>query len=1053
MKNFNLSKLHLRGNRRLVLLWMLCCAFVVNAQINIQGKVKDTSGEPLIGLSVMVKGTTTGTVTDIGGNFSIQVPNQKTELTFSFVGYKKQTLIVGTNKQLTITMQEDAELLNEVMVVGYGTQKKVSMTGSVSQLGNKELVRSPLPNVSQMLAGKLPGLVTKQESGQPGADDATMYIRGMGTWGDAKPMILVDGVERSFNNLDPNEIESVSILKDAASAAVYGVKGANGVILVTTKRGTADKKPEISYSGSMTLSQNTNFPKFLDGEEYAKWYNYAESINGRAPLFTASDINKIKNGDPDGYFGNTNWYDLLFKKTAITHQHNLSVNGGSKNIVYFLSLGYLNQEGTVKNVDFDRYNFRMNVDAKITKDFTVSADISGRVEDRNNPGLSDFTGKGNTSGSNLVNMMMAAHPYINAYDKNGIPMASSLSQKNPLAARDLSGTNDKNNTVVNGSLAFKYDPSFIKGLSMKFTSSYDVEYETNQTFFTPVTLSIFNPIDKSVSLNSGTEFGTNAQLTEGTVKTTRSTFQEQINYNHTFAEKHNFGFLFVAEQSKWKEHKMGAYVEGFDFYDLPQLNFGKLNPKKPTGSSQELPRVGFVGRLNYDYAGKYLAEVSARADASTVFAKENRWGYFPAVSLGWRISEESFIKDNFSFIDNLKLRVSGGLLGNDRIDPFQYLRMMALTPDSKVDGVDPKIIPAGVIGGVPVNGLYSSNVPNYDITWEKSHNYNIGLDASLWNGLLSMEVDGFYKVTKDILTGVAALHPPSIGGYYPGVVNMGMVDVKGFELVLKHKNKIGEVNYFLKGNISYAKNRILRIDESANIPDYQRVIGTSVGTKFGFIADGLFQTDKEAQTSPTWSKSARAGDIKYRDINGDGKITYEQDQVAIGKSNVPEMNFGFELNADWKGFDFSANFQGAAMCDVSLMGNYPGIGWDDTAYTRTFYGNANTPRYLVQGSWTPENTSGKYPRLDTQYRDNNNCASSLWVKDGSYIRLKALQIGYSIPSKLLAKMNIARMRVYASGSNLFTLSGLDYLDPEVPDVNNGYYPQQRTFSFGMNLTF
>jgi TonB-linked SusC/RagA family outer membrane protein len=1041
MKIMNLSKLRLRGFRRLVLLWMLCCAFIVNAQINVRGTVKDTNGEPLTGLSVLVKGTSMGTITDISGNFSIQVPNQKNELTFSFIGYKKQTLVVGNNKQVTITMQEDNELLDEVMVVGYGTQKKVSMTGSVSQLGNKELVRSPLPNVSQMLAGKLPGLVTKQESGQPGADDAAMYIRGMGTWGDAKPMILVDGVERSFNNLDPNEIESVSILKDASSAAVYGVKGANGVILVTTKRGTADRKPQISYSGSMTLSQNTNFPKFLDGEEYAKWYNYAESINGRTPLFTASDIDKIKNGDPDGHFGNTNWYDLLFKKTAITQQHNVSVNGGSKNIVYFLSLGYLNQEGTVKNVDYDRYNFRMNVDAKITKDFTVSADISGRVEDRSNPALSDFTGKGNTSGSNLVNMMMAAHPYINAYDKNGIPMASSLSQKNPLAARDLSGTNDKNNTVVNGSIAFKYDPSFIKGLSMKFTSSCDVEYETNQTFFTPVTLSIFNPSTKEVTLNTGLEFGTNAQLTEGTVKTTRSTFQEQINYNHTFAEKHNFGFLFVAEQSKWKEHKMGAYVEGFDFYDLPQLDFGKTNPQKPTGSSQELPRVGLVGRLNYDYAGKYLAEVSARADASTVFAKENRWGYFPAASLGWRISEENFIKDNFSFVDNLKLRVSGGILGNDRIDPFQYLRMMTLT------------VPAAVIGGVPVNGLFSSNVPNYDITWEKSHNYNIGLDASLWNGLLSMEVDGFYKVTEDILTGVAALHPPSIGGYYPGVVNMGKVDVKGFELVLKHNNKIGQVNYFLKGNISYAKNRILRIDESANIPDYQRVIGTSVGTKFGFIADGLFQTDKEAQTSPTWSKSARAGDIKYRDINGDGKITYEQDQVAIGKSNIPEMNFGFELNADWKGFDFSANFQGAAMCDVSLMGFYPGIGWDDTAYTRTFYGNANTPRYLVQGAWTPENTTGKYPRLDTQYRDNNNCASSLWVKDGSYIRLKTLQIGYSIPLKLLTKMNIARMRVYASGSNLFTLSGLDYLDPEVPDVNNGYYPQQRTFSFGMNLTF
>lgn len=1041
MKNFNLSKLHLRGNRRLVLLWMLCCAFVVNAQINIQGKVKDANGEPLMGLSVMVKGTTVGVVTDLKGDYSIVVPNQNATLTFSFVGYQKQMLVVGTSRQLNVTMIENSESLGEVMVVGYGSQKKVSVTGSVAQIGGKELKQSPMSNITQMLAGKLPGLITKQESGQPGADDAAMYIRGMGTWGDAKPMILVDGVEREFNNLDPNEIESISILKDASAAAVYGVKGANGVILVTTKRGTADKKPEISYSGSLTFTQNTNFPEFLDGEEYAYWYNYAETINGRTPIFSASDINKIKNGDLDGYFGNTNWSDLLFKKTAVTKKHNVSISGGSQNLVYFLSLGAMNQEGTVKNVNFDRYNFRMNVDAKITKDFSVSTDISGRIEDRNSPALSDFNGKGNTSGSNIVNMMMGALPYINAYDKNGVPLASSISVVNPLAARDLSGTSNSNSSIVNSSIAFKYNPSFVKGLSMKFTSSYDLEYTTSKTFFTPFTLSVFNPNTKEVTSNTGAGFGTNSQLTEGTVKSSRATFQEQIDYKHTFAETHNVGFLFVAEQSKYKLHSMGAYAEGFDFADLPQFDFAKTNPNKPTGYSLETPRLGYVTRLNYDYANKYLVEVSGRADASSVFAKENRWGYFPAASLGWRISEENFIKDNLTFINNLKLRVSAGILGNDRIAPYQYLRMMGVTT------------PAAVIGGVAVNGLYTSNVPNLDITWEKSHNYNIGLDATLWNGLLSMEFDGFYKLTKDILTGVSSLNPPSIGGNYPSVVNMGIADVKGFELTLQHKNKIGELTYSLKGNIAYAKNRILRIDESANIPDYQRIIGKSIGLKMGFIADGLFQTDKEAQTSPHWSSTARAGDIKYRDINGDGKITYDQDQVVIGKSNIPEMTFGFELTTEWNGFDFSANFQGATMCDVALMGNYPGIGWDDTPYTRPFYNNANAPRYLVQGAWTPDNPTGQYPRLDTQYRDNNNCFSSMWVKDGSYVRLKMVQLGYNFSKKLLNKINISALRLYVSGSNIFTISGLQYLDPEAPDVNNGYYPQQRTFSTGLSLTF
>jgi len=1003
--------------------------------------VKDTNGDPLIGISVMVKGTTTGTVTDVEGHFYIVVPNQSATLVFSFLGYKKQMIAVGSNKELLVTMTENSESLGEVMVVGYGTQKKVSVTGSVSQIGGNELKQTPMPNMSEMLAGKLPGLITRQESGQPGSDDAAMYIRGMGTFGDATPMILVDGVERAFNNLDPNEIESISILKDASAAAVYGVKGANGVILVTTKRGSIDKKPQISYSGSLTTSQNTNFPQFLDGEQYAYWYNYAQTINGRAPLFTQSDIAKIKNGDPDGYFGNTNWSDLLFNKTALTKQNNVSVSGGSQNLVYFLSLGALNQEGTVKNVNFDRYNLRMNVDAKITKDFTVSADVSGRVEDRNTPALSDFSGKGSTSGLNIINMMMGALPYINPYDKNGVPMASSISVVNPLAARDLSGNSNNNSTIINTSLALKYNPSFIKGLSTKFTSSYDIEYTTTKTFFTPFALTVFNPATAEVTTNVGAGFGTVSQLTEGTVATTRATFQEQVDYKHTFGEKHNFGFLFVAEQSDYKLHSMGAYAQGFDFNDLPQFNFALSNPNKPTGYSTETPRLGYVTRLNYDYGGKYLAEVSARADASSVFSKENRWGYFPAASLGWRISEEEFIKDNFSFVDNLKLRGSAGILGNDRIDPYQYLRTMGITS------------PAAVIGGLPVNGLYTSDVPNLNITWEKSYNYNIGLDVSLWKGLLSMEVDGFYKLTKNILTGVSSLNPPSIGGNYPSVVNMGVVDVKGFELVLKHQNKIGEVNYSVKGNLSYAKNRILKIDESSNIPDYQRIIGQSVGVKMGFIADGLFKTDEEAQTSPHWSSSARAGDIKYRDINGDGKITYDQDQVVIGKSNIPEMNFGLELAANWKGFDFSANFQGAAICDVALMGNYPGIGWDDTPYTRAFYNNANAPLYLVQNSWTPNNPNALYPRLDTQYRDNNNCASSMWIKDGSYVRLKMIQLGYNFPQKMLNKINLSALRLFISGSNIFTLSGLQYLDPESPDVNNGYYPQQRTFSTGLSLTF
>ena len=1006
--------------------------------IQITGKVLDKSGEPIIGANVFEKRTKNGAITDVDGNFSINA--QKGDIIIiSYVGFLPQEIKIENQQEINVTLIENDQILEEVVVVGYGVQKKSSLTGSVSQIDNKELLRAPLPNISQTLAGKLPGLVTRQDSGQPGYDNASVYIRGVGTWGDSTPMILVDGVERPYNNLDPNEIESIAILKDASAASVYGVKGANGVILVTTKRGVA-QKPLISYSGSLTLGENIKFPEFLNGEEFAYWYNYAEEINGREPLFSKNDVDKIVNGDPDGYFGNTNWYKKLFK-TAVTHQHNLSVNGGSDKILYFLSLGYLDQEGTVKNVSYNRYNLRSNVDAKITNDFTVSMDLSGRVEDRYGLGVGDFTGKASSSSLNLITMMMAAHPYINAYDNEGMPLASSLSIKNPLAARDQSGTNKISSTFFNGSLAFKYNPSFLKGLALKFTSSYDLEYQNNKKFFTPFTLNVFDPRNKSVTTNFGAGLGTDTQLTEGSVKTTRVTFQEQANYMRTFNEKHNLNILFVAEQSTWKTHGTGAYMRGFDFKELPDFNFGKESPDKPTGYTQELPRVGFVGRINYDYEGKYLVEVSSRADASSAFSKENRWGYFPAMSLGWRISEESFIKNKYSFIDNLKLRFSAGILGNDRIESFQYLRMMSIS------------VPGAVIGGKPVNGLYTNNVPNYDITWEKSYNYNVGFDLRLWKGLLSAEFDVFYKKTKDILTGVASLYPPSMGGNYPSVVNMGIVDNRGFELTLEHTNKVGAVSYWLKGNLSYAKNRILRIDESDNIPDYLREIGNPIGQKYGFIYDGLFQSDEEAKKSPIWGGSAKAGDIKYRDINGDGKISYDQDRVVIGKSNIPEMMFGLNVGAQWKDFDISAFFQGAAICDIALMGYYPGIGWDDTQFTRPFYNNANTPRYLVKDAWTPTNTNAKYPRLDTQFRDNNNAASSLWVEDGSYLRLKTVQIGYNLPNKLLKKYKIEGVRLYLAGSNLFTLSGIEYLDPESPDVNNGYYPQQRTYSFGVNLSF
>lgn len=1012
-----------------------------------KGVVVDQNGQPVTGANIVIKGTTTGATTGIDGDFTIDVLDTDV-LKISFIGYITQEVAVKNKNTLSITLQEDTKALGEVVVVGYGTQKKISVTGAISTVDSKELKTAPSGNLSSMLQGRLPGLITKQSSGQPGSDGASLLVRGFTTLGGNSPLVIVDGIARSFPNVNPDEIESITILKDATSAAVYGVRAANGVILVTTKRGS-NQKPTVTFNSSISASTNTNFPKFLNGPDYARYYNLAQELDGVSEenrRFSPSVIDRITNGDPNGIYGNTDWFDLLFKDFAPTYTNNVSLNGGTDRFKYFLSLGSYNQEGIIDRTSYDRYNVRANIDAKVTNNFSVTVNLAAQQSDVKEPGLTTSIGN---SYASVFSQALLSHPYLPAYI-DGVPVGTDTGENgvnNGVAARDLSGVNNLRNRKFEGNISFKYDIPGVKGLSVKLNAAYDAGYAMKKLDQLPYKLAVFNRNNETYSLRDARHaLSGDAVINQWFSDNGNATVQTSVNYSNTFG-KHDISGLFLYEYTNEKGSSMSSGKKGFPITDIMDLDYGEeVITDLIKGGHSVFKRAGYVARINYAYDSKYLFEFTGRIDGSPNFPSENRWGFFPGVALGWRISSEDFFRNNVSFVDNLKLKLSAGKLGNDNIGSYAYIQTMSLSKD-----------PTVMFGPDLYRYLNTNGVPNKNITWEKTTSYNVGLEADMWNGLLGVEADVFYMVTKDILQAQAGLYPPSMGGYYPSTLNFGTMDNRGFELTLTHRNRIGDFSYNVRGNISWARNKVIKTTEDANIPSQLRATGNPIGLKYGFVSEGLFQDEDEIANSAIYGEtgSTLPGDIKLKDLNGDGVITREQDRTVVGRSNTPEMMFGLNINGEYKGFDFNIFFQGAALCDVALCGVYSDRGGieDNTFYTKPFYCDGNAPYYLVEGAWTPENRNAKYPRLGITSRTNGGKWSDWWVRDGSYLRLKNLQIGYTIPQVLTQKISIEKVRFYVSGSNLFTLDHLDYLDPEMPDVNQGYYPQQKVFEFGLNLVF
>lgn len=1041
----------------------------VFAQNSLTGVVKDADGAPLAGVTVMVQGTQNGAVTDIDGRYKLSVPSGAV-IVYSSLGLSTVTFQYAGQSVHNVVMTDDAQYLDDVVVVGYGTAKKGNLTSAVSAIKGDELLKAPSTNVSQVLAGKLPGISSVQESGEPGLDQASLRIRGS-VYGVA---YIVDGFPvDNINDIDPADIESVSVLKDGASAAVYGLKAAGGVIIITTKNGNPGQV-KIQYNASLGASMNANFPTFMNGPQYAYYYNMAQMMDQLAngeisspkqyePYFTKRNVEAMINGDPTDGWDNVDYVNEVFG-TGFTQKHNVTVQGGGEKMRYFTSFGYLGQKGNIDNFNYNRYNVRANIEGTIGKNFDYKVGLSGVMSRRSTPaylsGGSD-AGYAETGWFSIARQTIQMHPYLPRQYQGYYTGAVQNNQSflvSPLAAIYESGFKHTNGASMRANAEFTYHLPWVKGLTLRASGSYDWSNSHNKNLSTPYgMMSMTKDASGQWAWNLRTDnphvSDNSTNLGEGSTYSEQLVGQAGIDYANTFG-KHTIEAMALVEARQYKGNSLSAYVKNLPFASLPELSNGTATNSPVGGWSSASRSAGYVFRAKYDYADKYLAEFTGRVDGSYKFAGMNnkRWGFFPSGSVAWRISKEDFMKD-VNIVDDLKIRGSVGLLGNDSVSEYMFLSTY-----SKYD----ELVAYGLLGGATSTNpaYYTSGIANTDLTWEKTLSWNAGVDMTMWGGMLGVELDAFYNYTYDMLTAQSSGFPTSMGGYYPTWVNKNAIDTKGVDIMLSHRNHVnvgGKPFYYdITGSLTWSHTRWLVYNDEPNIVDYRKVVGTTYGSILCWKADGLYRSEAEIDKNAWYGTRPNVGDIRYVDINGDGKID-EDDKGYFGRSNRPQLTFGLNFNLSWNGIDFNAQFTGGALFDVSLTGTYYNGYDDNTIWTQTFKEGGNSPLFLVQNAYSEYNKNGTFPRLTlstTSHGGDNGLSSTFWIRDGKYIRLKSAQLGYTLPKKWTNAVKIEAIRFFIEGQNLFTIDGLpDGIDPESPGVNNGYYPQQRLMMGGLSLTF
>lgn len=1039
----NIKKFKLVATGKTISRLLLIVAFMLFGQLihaqnkQISGRIIDTNGDEAIGASVSEKGTRNGTVSDIDGNFTLQVgPNAVLQV--SYIGYRTQEISVGNRTFLEIILESDDAVLEEVVVVGYGAQKKESVVGAISQVTSADLLKSPSANISQAIAGKIPGVITTQTSGAPGSDDMQIFIRGRASFaGDNQPLILVDGIERAFSQIAPDDIESISVLKDASATAVYGVRGANGVMLITTKRGR-EQKPVVSLTANWQTQTPTRSDTYLDSYNSVLLLEEALKNDGLPSQFSAADLEMYKkssagqlNGLDAMLYPNVDWYDTVLRNSAPAQRYNANIQGGTKRMRYFVSAEYYNQEGLFKNFSTDqfgnksnssysRYAFRANLDFLMTKDLTFSVNFGTRFEERKGPNSDERL---NGSYSEVFYEMNHTPGWIfpvayeigEGEDARTLYGGSSQYQNNIVGRLAKAGFYRATNTINETNFIADYKMDWLtEGLSAKAMVSFDYDSYYNRLFRANFATYELNDRNNYNSIDAYNRFNTDTELAyNGDNQTTlyKLYMEFQLNYARRFG-KHDVTGMLLYNQNDYRY----------------QSNLAERYQ-------------GLVGRATYGYDDRYLAEVNFGYNGSENFMQGNRFGFFPSFSLGWRINNESFMQGTEEWLQNLKLRVSYGEVGND-VYMINGVKQRFL-----YQAIWGQLSNAYYFGTTGNTGIYETLYPNYGVTWERAHKYNAGIDFGFLRGLINGSFDIFHEKRTDILTQYKTR--PEWVGVNMAAGNLGETKNSGFEIDLRHSNQIGDFYYNVGFNFTHARNEIVSMDEPSGKTAYRKQEGHPINQYFGLVCDGFVtEADLANANFPTSTfGTVQVGDLKYRDMNGDGFID-SRDETYIGYSDIPENTYALNLGFEYKGIGLSVLFQG-----VDKVSRY----YDAEAMYAFVNGGKVKEHHLNR--WNPNRSeaenlaNAEYPLLHyDSYGEHNQRQNSFFLQNGNFIRLKNIELSYTFPSKLINKLYMSDCRVYVNANNLVTWDKLDGLcDPESQGSNR--YPIMKAVNFGVNIKF
>lgn len=1042
-----------------------------NHKITVSGTVLDkTTNDPLIGVSVVVKGVANaGTITDMDGKFTLKLPYAEAPLVFSYLGYQPQEIVPGAKKELTVLLQEDTKALQEVVVVGYTKQRKETMIGSVATITTKDLTQSPTANINNALAGRLPGLIVNQYAGgEPGVDQSELFIRGKATYGNQSAIVIVDGIERDMSYLAPDEIETFTILKDASATAAYGIRGANGVIVITTKRGKAAEKATVNLKASIGINQPIGFPEYLGSADYATLYNEARLNDAKMTGADISSLNlfsqqaidnfrRAKGDNSDGLGYDWDYYDFAFKP-GLQEDVSLSIRGGTDKVRYYVLANYFSQGGNYKysnageydsQTKFTRYNFRSNIDININRYLSTRLDLGARITDRNAPG---------TTAGRLMTICATQPPYLpilveeNAHPQNeeyiqqnprGMLYGDNIYRYNLLGELSRTGYLNEKNTYLNGSFAMNLDMEFLtKGLKAEVMFSYDAsegrwinrKLDTYKDGYREYPkYATFMPIEGSDAYmagghytgayKTGNKYDIDQTIGNGfshNASDGRTYIQARLDYNRLFSNRHEVTAMLLANRGNRTVNNELAY------------------------HSQ-----GITGRFAYYYNQKYLMEFNFGYNGSENFAPGKRYGFFPAGSIGWVVSEEEFMK-KASWIDFLKVRASYGLVGSDNVSSrFPYLAFYG-----SGSGYD-----FGNNFGTNVGGTSEGNLANANLTWEKARKLNVGIDFTTLNQRLALTIDAFYEYRFDIITDMNSdgiMGYPDIVGKDAALQNLGEVSNRGVDIELSWNDKIGkDFRYYIRPNLTFSRNRLEYKAEVARKNSWRKETGKRLYENFVYVFDHFVADQEEADRLnkigyQPWGQLI-PGDVVYKDLDRNGVID-DEDRTAMGNPRSPELMFGIPFGFQYKNFDFSVLLQGATKSSILLNGaavfDFPQFEQDKIGRVKKMH----------LDRWTPETAAtAKYPALHYGTHDNNkNGNSSLFLYDASYLRLKNVEIGYNISPKLLRKFHVQQARIYVQGLNLLTFDKLGDVDID-PETKSGdgasWYPIQKVFNFGIDITF